>query len=426
MKDQIASYFNGNVLRRCTESLVFLLPACAVVLNHGASYPHGILALMALVCLPFFSGKQTLTKDEKTLLILVVCFSLWPAVSWLIADASSLGFKRLGVYVRCLMFIPVYFLIRRLNLSIDSLLLGLIVGAVGAGVYAIAEIWFGIESLYPERASGATNPVFFGNLSLLMGVMAFSFWPVCKHRRCYVLLVAALILGLIASMLSGSRGGWLAVPLLLTFLLWQIWNHINVKQRLLVLMLFIVIPAGLYLSPETGVAERIQSMQSDTDAYQQGVFSSSSLGIRFEVWHGAVEMFLNNPFTGIGLGNFITELEILRGEEIPESHVHFYMHAHNEYLHTLAVSGVVGVVAVVSLLFFPAYLFYKQIKSDDDEIRALSYAGISMIIGYAAFSFTDVCLSRSIYISFYTCCLFFIMASISLKTVKNNNENQIT
>lgn len=415
MKAIITVFLNENNLRVLVGTLLFLIPASAVVVNHGASYPHGVLSLLALAIFPFYRNNQPLSAEEKILLLCFLLFSAWPFVSWFLGDSGYFGTKSLGVYVRWFMFIPVYFIFRRLRLSINWFMYALIAGAAGAGIYAIVEIAFELDVLYPGRAGGATNPVFFGNLSLLMGAMAVAFWPLCKHRRFYIVLISALILGLIASSLSGSRGGWVAIPFLIVFLLWQVWSKLGTGQKVLMISMAVLLPVIMYFTPQLGLEQRLLMLRDDYIGYTQGVLDGTSLGVRFEVWQAAIQIFLEHPITGIGLGNFMGEFEVLVNQKVPDDFVIFYKHAHSEYLSALAERGLIGWLIVMSVFIFPAYIFYHRLGSEDDEIKALSNSGMCMVIGYVAFSLTDISLSRSIYVSFYSCCTLFIVASIYSK-----------
>ena len=74
MKAIITVFLNENNLRVLVGTLLFLIPASAVVVNHGASYPHGVLSLLALAIFPFYRNNQSLSAEEK---ILLLCFLLF-------------------------------------------------------------------------------------------------------------------------------------------------------------------------------------------------------------------------------------------------------------------------------------------------------------------------------------------------------------
>ena len=73
------------------------------------------------------------------------------------------------------------------------------------------------------------NAVPFGNFSLLLGFIAFagSIGPMLagtQQRMRVGLGLAATAAGILASILAGTRGGWLAIPVLLALSFWSAWR----------------------------------------------------------------------------------------------------------------------------------------------------------------------------------------------------------
>src|SRR5699024_10328143 len=93
---------------------------------------------------------------------------------------------------------------------------GVAVGAISSGRGSMEQRFY----LHMHRADGHTNAIQYGNLSMLLGLWCWGglMWARrrVRHRPLWVLFLAAgALLGITASLLSGSRGGWVGLPLVI-------------------------------------------------------------------------------------------------------------------------------------------------------------------------------------------------------------------
>ena len=107
---------------------------------------------------------------------------------------------------------------------------GLCTGSLLAGGIALFEH----RVLMHDRVSNGMNAIPFGNLALLLGCLslAASFWWSLQGRDArgkVWFALAASAGGIMASLLSGTRGGWVAAPLL-AFLIWLAWRSMPGHQ----------------------------------------------------------------------------------------------------------------------------------------------------------------------------------------------------
>lgn len=187
----------------------------------------------------------------------------------------------------------------------------------------------------------------------------FIFEPqVAKHSR-FLLSLLALILILVGIYLSGSRGGGLAVGVGVLFYLGAIFKD---KRFIFGFMAIFLLGAAFYLGkPDFSVSP------------DSGRISTSN-NLRYEIWKTSIEIFKQKPIFGVGLSNYqpyFTELTKNR-VNYPEFIAPMALTAHNLYLHTLAVSGIVGLVGLIWILV----QFFKSTK--DPTILAAMMA----ILGY--------------------------------------------
>lgn len=117
--------------------------------------------------------------------------------------------------------------------------------------------------------------------------------------------------------------------------------------------------------------------------------------------------FVEAPILGVGVDAFQAYLKHLVAQGSIHANVALFMHAHNQYLHSLATGGVLGLAGLLAILILPLRMFWKQARSEDEELSALGFAGVLLITGYAVYCLTDSLLYVPSSLQFY---VFMLMA----------------
>lgn len=152
---------------------------------------------------------------------------------------------------------------------------------------------------------------------------------------------------------TGSRTGFLALLLLLT--LWGVtWMRDFIKQRRLPVVLLvglIIAAAAFHFMPE----DYGTKMRGDITA---GVGEGQgTMGIRYNLWQGALAAWLSEPIWGIGAGQFASSR---RPEQVGLLDArNLYSVAHNSYLTVLAENGLVGLLLFLSWQIIALRRFYR-------------------------------------------------------------------
>lgn len=398
-----------------TSILVFLFPIVAVTVNHGSSTVYLLLSILGLIFATFQKKQRPLDRDEKLLFFAVVLFFAVALVAVLLGDDPAQGGGKLSKFFRFLLVVPVYFLLRRINISASVFWYSLVCGAVFTGLWAIYEINFG--NVYPgltSRARGATHPILFGNLSLAMGVMAFAGIAWFRKNASWqiILPIVALVMGIVASFLSGSRGGWVALPALIIVSLWFVRSGIPRKLFMVVGVMIVVTPILAYVVPQTGVADRIDHTIGNIKAYSESPIDSpfrrTSIGGRFEMWQAAWAIFLEKPALGVGWGGYQINARKMVDQGLRHPKAAEHGHPHNEYLSVMASSGLLGLLALILMLAIPLRYFYLSTRANSVSMQSLGIAGVMLVIAYAHFALSEAIFERSlpvIFYSFYVACL---------------------
>jgi O-antigen ligase len=273
-----------------------------------------------------------------------------------------------------------------------------------------------------ERATGFHNPIHFGNFSLAMGLMALAALTQLKSTSSSfkIMLGLATLAGVLTSLFSGSRGGWLA--LLLIFI--PLMSISRDKKQMSFLVLFI--GAGLvlaYLLPETGVMARIESIAHDLTSYGQGNIETS-IGMRLELFRSSFNVFLAHPFLGVG-DDFKFALDEMARLGRPAAAGHSLNDTHNEVIYSLMRGGVFGFAQLLVLYIAPLLYFGKALRSRDNRenqaLLASAAAGFVFVLITIDFGLTVNVFTRHIGKAFYFIVVCFLVAMCEIE--RNNAKN---
>ena len=127
--------------------------------------------------------------------------------------------------------------------------------------------------------------------------------------------------------------------------------------------------------------------------------SNGSVDLRLSMWSGGLTAFKQQPIIGYGYHN--TGLEASRHVSGPyaKAFIKGQKMLHNDYVNSLVGFGILGLLALMALLFLPLTLFFKQLKADKECAR--SAIGVLFIIALSVFAITDSIYSHSVMRSFF-------------------------
>jgi O-antigen ligase len=271
--------------------------------------------------------------------------------------------------------------------------LGLSAGALGAGVIAAYERWI----LGVARPDNGMNPIPFGNLSLLLGVLALIALlgrleapRERRHAGVDGLLGLAALAGLMTSLLSGTRGGWIALPLL-AWLIYRTFRHVLPHRRLwLVAGVFGALLAGCVALPQSKVTDRIGLAVDDVHGYFVEGVKGTSLGVRLEMWKAGARLFAEKPLIGWGEGRLERARDALVAEGTVHPGVSRYDQLHSDLIDTAARRGLVGLATLLMLYGVPVLLFSRHLRRcRDPGICALAASGLMVPVAFIDFGMSQ-------------------------------------
>lgn len=389
------SLFVSPWTARLVDVAVWAILALSVSVRSGYSVGALLLLVVGLLCWPALLQRRLAWPRPMVwwAVVIVVMALVWSM--HIVEDGhlitSTLGLDRVTKYWFVLLLLPAL-LVRAP--AAWALFWGCVLGAAGAGLTAL---WQTVGLDWP-RAQGYTNAIQFGNLALLLGlwcvVWALQVPP--DWRRLVAWLGAGM--GLLASIASGTRGGWVVLPPCLLLVLYLALRRsdrsaMGFAARALGLTLAICVPLA-FLSP---VQERVHEAISQYDHASSITGEGTSIGLRFAEWKFAWSQGERHPWLGIGQQAYEQRQRsaVAAGEAPPQ--MLGLNHAHNEWLDMFAKRGVVGVAGLLLFFGLPLALFWQILHQPGhaatdapDVHHAAALCGLVTVLGFVGFGMTQV------------------------------------
>ncbi|WP_336579955.1 O-antigen ligase family protein [Alcaligenes sp. CHO6] len=266
------------------------------------------------------------------------------------------------------------------------------------------------------KAFGFTGAIQFGNLSLTMAVLlgVALCWVISNphpHRRLWlVLLAVGMLCGLLGSYYSGTRGGWVAIPLFVFLFLLAYLRRSNAMACVIVLAV-LGTAAGVLAYQSPLVKTRVAQVYTDLSEYQaNGASSYSSLGARFAIWEAAWDAIDDSPLLGIGEVQFRQTLKEKREAGLIGAVPAGLANTHNTFLEVWMLYGGLALLSLLLMMFSAAWYFLSYIRHVDSVLRSYALGGLCLIGGYIIYGQTQIMLIRNNTLLFFLMSLAVLMA----------------
>lgn len=392
-------------LRVWTGALVFAVPSLILVTGSGI----GLASFLFILTLPF------VWRDARAALA-----RHWPQVRWVVL-AFLFNFAVVLSYYLLRPEEPLSVLEKPLRMfcALSALMVvvaarpsrralwwGAVVGAAGAMLLvAYQHFVLGIE-----RPGGLTNAITFGDIALCLGLVALAATldPRDGTRRALWPALGALA-GLLASVLTGTRGGWIALMFaLLLFLRQSHLGHGRVKALLAGGLALLVL---LYFVPASGIQARVHEGINDVRIWTAGGDKFTNLGIRLELWKGAGMLIAEHPLFGVS-----AQAAHARFEEYVKAGslgdvVLAPLHMHNDALQALTTGGVPGLLGWLAILAAPFVFFARAARrgAAAGHPNPAALAGMLIPLSYFGFGLTEMMFWSGRACMFYALMVFVLM-----------------
>lgn len=263
---------------------------------------------------------------------------------------------------------------------------GLALSGVGNGLWALWQV--GVEGARRANGHGEVNAILFGNLALLTGLLCLAglgwAWQQRYRRAWLVALLLGAAGGLLASALSGTRGGWLALPLATLVFYRAYLRGWPARRRWLTIAGVALVLTSLYLMPQSGVQQRVGVAVGEATDYLAGE-PNGSVGTRLEMYSGAVILIARSPWGGVGHAGYGKAMGELVAENRVAPGASRHWHAHSDLLDAWVRRGLPAVFAVLALYLLPLWVFTPRLAAHDPAARSLAVAGVLLPVTFIDF-----------------------------------------
>lgn len=239
-----------------------------------------------------------------------------------------------------------------------------------------------------SRASGFFgHPMTFaGYFCIYLPVLLVCFLEQRIYGQWRWLAGGSFVLGVVALLFNATRGAWLALTLVLLFILAY---YLMKGNKLAMLCLALFIAAGAGLSQYQPFMQRLATI-TDTK-YQSNTE-------RLLIWQSAYTMFKDHPVLGVGLGQYKDNYQ--KKYISPKAKEPYLSHAHNNFLQMLAENGIVGFVGFLTLLVcFIGYSFKRFWQEKNPYALMMSMATLALVLqGCTEYNFGNSAVMKSFWL----------------------------
>ena len=370
-----------------TSFAVFISCALALVIASGFSYGAALLFLAGAVLL-WKRPALHLTRDDRLLCGVFAGYFLLHALENGLHHAAL---REYDAPARFLFAVPVILVLCAWPPRAEALWSGVAVGGIGAGIFAA----FHHTDVRQLTLGGLTNPIQFGNISTIVGMLALAGigWAVHQPRRGLWLTVLALGAagGIIGSILSSSRGSWLALPFCLCILVVHFARAYGRRVLYAGAGASLILLGGLYAQPESEFRQRSDLAEKEVQDYLKGRSNDStgtSVGQRLEMWRAGVTMIPGHLLLGVGKEGYMDGKQALIDAGRANPAIAQHTHLHNDFLDALVKRGLPGLLATLAVLFTPLWLFVRRLHGPA-AARPYALAGVLLCTSYIVFGLTQ-------------------------------------
>lgn len=394
----VTKYCHRTSIALCSMTLFFTLCGLFIV-PLGQHYLTKLLVVSSIIgVINYFLGnKKLIGVSAKKLYWCVLIYIVAIGISRLVHDDASW-------LIRNLLYVLAFFLLMpREPVLVSVFKLGSLIGGIAIGVLAMWQFHNGML-----RVEGFTNAILFAQGALVLAILNSFFAQDSSNFFTRYSYIISAIFAILAIYLSQSRGVWLALIVVVTFVIFTKVIKEPIKYLSWFLILSCVLAIAFYESDI--LRTRIYYSIYEVNMLESKNYTSS-WGLRLMAWRSAWAGFIENPLLGVGLDGFktIQQQQLLDGI-VDSYYVNFGMqHAHNQFMQNMIVRGIFGLFAALAILVYPMFFFWHN--------SHWMSAGSMVVLGIFICALTDVPLEHQNTLYIYFISLFFLSENIVDKKV---------
>ena len=318
---------------------------------------------------------------------------------------------------RFLLAVPLLLAFRHISIKTLSLVqYAFPMGAIAAFIVVILN-----DSTVRYNASTSfINHIHLGDLALMLGILSvFSInWIKTDHLMIKVFKIIGLMAGLTVSIVSSTRGGWIAIPVfVMVFISFRSKKKIISKMALALLLTGAIGMMGyLFVDP---IHQRLWMIYSDFNLFTVGN-ADTSIGVRLQLWKVALHLIVENPIFGVGADGFGRAMNEVSASGLitPFAADLGKGEVHNEILANTVRFGLLGLLFILAIYSVPFYLFLRAAKVGNHQQTGAAMMGMCVTLGFFVFGLTVETFNLKMTAAFYSLTVAVLLAASTYRKVK--------
>ena len=265
--------------------------------------------------------------------------------------------------------------------------------------------------LHNIRPGGATSPLQFAHVSLLLGYCSLIALPTETARQ-RILSLGAFGAGFMATLLSQSRIEWINAFILLPVLI-LVWKRSGLLTKEVAwIVSCALLSLLLFALSMPFVHERVDTALGEYEMFHDQAAWNNSIGQRLLMWESGLKAAIKKPVLGWGIHRSQQAAVAELSDPLERSTLIEHHNLHNEYVNTLVAKGIVGLLSLFALLFIPLTIYFAN--AADKNLVVYTGSGILLCVAYAVSGLTYQAFGDATMNS-----LFVIVLSYTLTAVDN-------
>lgn len=309
----------------------------------------GGITLAAFLGKRLVEGPKVLLSRRSGLYIFVIAFLGSALIGEILAQQISVERSWLFTYVQLaiLTWLTIEMLQTRQQLLnvLRILLLGIFITVVN-GLWQFANA--ALDTSFFRATGLVGNANAFSVYATVGVVIAYFFYQVEQTPIRRNLFLSVMILSIAAIIISGSRGGFLFLVVIMIFLVWRMARELGNRMKFTIFILAAFGALSMSL-PDTYFDRILQIPQNILS-------QDDTVGTRLMLWEAGVRMWQTSPVFGVGGGAFAPLLLEYRPEGYLRNRA---TTAHNMYITILAENGIAGIVPFIGIIVFTIIILWR-------------------------------------------------------------------
>jgi O-antigen ligase len=375
-----------------------LIPASALVFRPIANAAFAFLLLIGLIAIGFTHFRNRFELPFQNLRNTMP----WLVILALASITLVLGLNQIFVnhslphvhfiYTRFSLFMLV---LMALLLMPTQHLIKIYWGVLIGAVLAAALSYVSTRAGRPAQIA-AMNPIPYGNLCVLLGFLSLlclrdlnrNYEGQLKFTLTTLACVVAAICGLLGSIWTESRGGWVAFIVVVLLYIGAA-PGIKAIYKVIALIVFSLVLVLSYTQIDR-IHSRVAEAVDQSTLYLNQGNRDTSVGIRLQLWEASLVVLKEHPLAGVGVNHYQEALKSLSERGVISPLAATMPHSHNELAYFATLLGIPGLLSILCIYFIPIGWFLSKSRSRRLRTRNAAYMGLTTCLLFFVFGWTEV------------------------------------